>query len=103
MDVKLILDISFMFEERKNFNLTNDISYLLTLRLFDFYKHFDLVLLGDMKHLAAYLLLELAGKTPNDKSIKSLLNTVGIETDDTRLKQLIKELDGKSADEVLIV
>ena len=53
-----------------------------------------------MKHLAAFLLLELAGKTPNDKSIKSLLDTVGIETDDARLKQLIKELDGKSTDEV---
>ncbi|CAG8494999.1 16009_t:CDS:2 [Rhizophagus irregularis] len=52
-----------------------------------------------MKHLAAYLLLNLAGKTPNESSIKSLLDTVGIETDSARLKQLLGELDGKDIDE----
>lgn len=55
-----------------------------------------------MKHLAAYLLLNLAGKTPNESSIKSLLDTVGIETDSARLKQLLGELDGKDIDEVLL-
>ena len=53
-----------------------------------------------MKHLAAYLLLNLAGKTPNEKSIKSLLETVGIEADDGRLKQLLTELEGKNIEEV---
>jgi large subunit ribosomal protein LP2 len=53
-----------------------------------------------MKHLAAYLLLNLAGKTPNEKSIKSLLDTVGIEVDNGRLKQLLNELDGKNIEEV---
>ncbi|RIA95525.1 60s acidic ribosomal protein [Glomus cerebriforme] len=54
-----------------------------------------------MKHLAAYLLLNLAGKTPNESNIKSLLDTVGIETDDARLKQLLGELDGKDIDELV--
>ncbi|PKC12492.1 ribosomal protein 60S [Rhizophagus irregularis] len=54
-----------------------------------------------MKHLAAYLLLNLAGKTPNESSIKSLLDTVGIETDSARLKQLLGELDGKDIDELV--
>lgn len=56
-----------------------------------------------MKHLAAYLLLNLAGKTPNENSIKSLLDTVGIETDSERVKQLLGELDGKDIEEVFIV
>ncbi|CAI2182043.1 6447_t:CDS:2 [Funneliformis geosporum] len=53
-----------------------------------------------MKHLAAYLLLELAGKTPNDKSIKSLLESVGIEADNDRLKKLLNELKEKNTEEV---
>uniref|UniRef100_A0A1D1ZK13 60S acidic ribosomal protein P2 n=1 Tax=Anthurium amnicola TaxID=1678845 RepID=A0A1D1ZK13_9ARAE len=54
-----------------------------------------------MKHLAAYLLLSLAGKTPNESSIKSLLETVGIEADNDRLKQLLSELKGKDIDELV--
>ncbi|GBB90514.1 hypothetical protein RclHR1_01750013 [Rhizophagus clarus] len=54
-----------------------------------------------MKHLAAYLLLNLAGKTPNESSIKSLLETVGIETDSDRVKQLLSELDGKDVEELI--
>nr|CAG8436123.1 8092_t:CDS:2 [Entrophospora candida] len=54
-----------------------------------------------MKHLAAYLLLTLAGKTPDAKSIKALLKTVGIEGDDARIKTLLSELDGKDLNELI--
>ncbi|CAG8548210.1 16105_t:CDS:2 [Funneliformis mosseae] len=60
---------------------------------------FDLISSGIMKHLAAYLLLELAGKTPNDKSIKSLLESVGIEADDNKIKKLLNELKDKNSEE----
>jgi len=49
-----------------------------------------------MKHLAAYLLLSLGGKTsPSAKDVKSVLESVGIEADDERLSTLISELEGK--------
>ncbi|CAG8535967.1 10013_t:CDS:2 [Ambispora gerdemannii] len=54
-----------------------------------------------MKHLAAYLLLDLAGKTPDAKEIKQLLKTVGIEADDDRLKTLFAELKGKEINELI--
>jgi large subunit ribosomal protein LP2 len=54
-----------------------------------------------MKHLAAYLLLGLAGKTsPSAADIKTVLESVGIEADSDRLDKLISELEGKSVDEV---
>lgn len=54
-----------------------------------------------MKHLAAYLLLGLAGNSsPSAKDIKNVLESVGIETDDERLEKLISELDGKDINEV---
>ncbi|CAG8447125.1 5637_t:CDS:10 [Scutellospora calospora] len=55
-----------------------------------------------MKHLAAYLLLNLAGKdNPKAKDIKALLDSVGIETDDERIKTLLSELDGKNINELI--
>lgn len=49
-----------------------------------------------MKHLAAYLLLGLAGNTsPSSKDIKDVLSSVGIDADDERLEKLLSELDGK--------
>ena len=54
-----------------------------------------------MKHLAAYLLLNLAGNTsPSAKDIKGVLDSVGIEADDERLDKLLSELDGKDINEV---
>ena len=54
-----------------------------------------------MKHLAAYLLLQIGGNTsPSASDIKSLLETVGIEGDDERLDKLISELDGKDINQV---
>ena len=54
-----------------------------------------------MKHLAAYLLLGLAGKTsPSASDIKEVLGSVGIEADNERLDKLIEELKGKDLGEV---
>jgi len=54
-----------------------------------------------MKHLAAYLLLNLGGNSsPSAKDIKGVLESVGIEADDERLSTLISELKGKDIQEV---
>jgi len=54
-----------------------------------------------MKHLAAYLLLTIGGNTsPSAKDVKTVLESVGIEADDERLKTLITELKGKDIQEV---
>ncbi|KAH9825689.1 60S acidic ribosomal protein p2 [Teratosphaeria destructans] len=55
-----------------------------------------------MKHLAAYLLLGLAGNTsPSAENIKEVLSSVGIEADEERLTQLLKELEGKDINELI--
>jgi large subunit ribosomal protein LP2 len=54
-----------------------------------------------MKHLAAYLLLGLAGNTsPSASDIKKVLSSVGIDAEDDRLEKLISELKGKDLQEV---
>ncbi len=54
-----------------------------------------------MKHLAAYLLLGLAGNSsPSDSDIKEVLSSVGIDADEERLSKLIEELKGKDINEV---
>ncbi len=54
-----------------------------------------------MKHLAAYLLLGLAGNTsPSAEDIKEVLSSVGIEAEEERLTLLLKELKGKDMNEV---
>jgi large subunit ribosomal protein LP2 len=57
-----------------------------------------------MKHLAAYLLLGLAGNSsPSASDIKEVLSSVGVEADDERLDQLLKELDGKDINVVRLL
>lgn len=54
-----------------------------------------------MRNIAAYLLLQCGGnQNPSAADIKKLLATVGIETDEERLGNLISELKGKSTAEV---
>ena len=54
-----------------------------------------------MRHIAAYLLLQIGGNPePSAADIKKLLATVGIEADDSRLAALISELKGKSINDV---
>jgi large subunit ribosomal protein LP2 len=56
-----------------------------------------------MKHLAAYLLLSLAGNaSPSAEDIKSVLSSVGIDADAERLQKLITELEGKDIQQVRI-
>ncbi|PYH77891.1 ribosomal protein 60S [Aspergillus uvarum CBS 121591] len=55
-----------------------------------------------MKHLAAYLLLSLAGNaSPSAEDIKSVLSSVGIDADEERLTKLIAELEGKDLQELI--
>ena len=55
-----------------------------------------------MKHLAAYLLLGLGGNTsPSAADVKAVLESVGIEADESRLETLISELEGKDINELI--
>ncbi|RDB23712.1 60S acidic ribosomal protein P2 [Hypsizygus marmoreus] len=59
-------------------------------------------LLLKMRHVAAYLLLQIGGNAePSADDIKKLLSTVGIEADDSRLSTLISELKGKSINDLI--
>jgi large subunit ribosomal protein LP2 len=54
-----------------------------------------------MKHLAAYLLLQIGGNaSPSAEDIKTVLSSVGIDCDDDRVSSLLKELEGKDINEV---
>ena len=54
-----------------------------------------------MKHIAAYLLLQLGGKTaPTAADITSVLEAAGAEVDSSRVEKLISELEGKDINEV---
>ncbi|KAJ8249154.1 hypothetical protein GJAV_G00231760 [Gymnothorax javanicus] len=55
-----------------------------------------------MRYVAAYLLAALGGNSsPQAEDIKKILDSVGIEADDTRLEKVITELNGKNVDEVI--
>lgn len=55
-----------------------------------------------MKYLAAYLLLVQGGnEAPTAADISGLLETVGSEVDQTRLNNLLKELEGKDINELI--
>jgi large subunit ribosomal protein LP2 len=55
-----------------------------------------------MKHLAAYLLLQLGGNaTPSKEDITKALGTVGVEVDPPRLDRLMADLEGKDVAELL--
>ena len=55
-----------------------------------------------MRHLAAYLLLVAGGNSsPSAADITTLLATVGVETSEERLTQLLSELEGKDVNELI--
>jgi len=55
-----------------------------------------------MRHIAAYLLLQIGGKaSPSAADIKKVLGAVGIEADDERLEKLISELGEKDVNELI--
>ncbi|KAI5627654.1 60S acidic ribosomal protein P2 [Silurus asotus] len=55
-----------------------------------------------MRYVAAYLLSALGGKeNPSDSDIRKILDSVGIEADETRMKKVVSELSGKSVEDVI--
>uniref|UniRef100_A0A5F8H161 Large ribosomal subunit protein P2 n=1 Tax=Monodelphis domestica TaxID=13616 RepID=A0A5F8H161_MONDO len=55
-----------------------------------------------MRYVAAYLLAVLGGNdSPNSKDLKKILDSVGIEADEERLKKVIGELSGKNIEDVI--
>lgn len=54
-----------------------------------------------MKYLAAYLLLNAAGSTPNSDNVKAVLESVGIEIEEDKISSLLSSLEGKSVDELI--
>ncbi|XP_056134212.1 ribosomal protein, large P2, like [Lampris incognitus] len=55
-----------------------------------------------MRYVAAYLLAALGGnENPKASDIKKILDSVGIEADETRMGKVIAELDGKDVNEVI--
>ena len=54
-----------------------------------------------MKYLAAYLLLNAAGNTPDATKIKAILESVGIEIEDENVSSVLSALEGKSVDELI--
>ncbi len=53
-----------------------------------------------MRYIAAYLLLQIAGKEPTAKEIRKVIESVGIECDEDRLSSLLSELNGKDVNTV---
>ncbi|KAH3678418.1 hypothetical protein WICMUC_001435 [Wickerhamomyces mucosus] len=53
------------------------------------------------KYLAAYLLLNASGATPSADSIKTVLESVGIEVEDEQVSTLLSSLEGKSVEELI--
>ncbi|CAX42970.1 60s acidic ribosomal protein, putative [Candida dubliniensis CD36] len=55
-----------------------------------------------MKYLAAYLLLVQGGNaTPSASDISAVLETVGVEAEESRLQALLKDLEGKDLQELI--
>ncbi|BFG00012.1 60S acidic ribosomal protein P2 [Drosophila madeirensis] len=55
-----------------------------------------------MRYVAAYLLAVIGGKdAPANADIEKILSSVGIEVDTERLTKVIKELNGKSIEDLI--
>ncbi|KAI5952738.1 RPP2B [Candida jiufengensis] len=55
-----------------------------------------------MKYLAAYLLLVQGGNSsPSASDISNVLESVGIEVEESRLNSLLKDLEGKDINELI--
>lgn len=57
-----------------------------------------------MRYVAAYLLAALGGnENPSTKDIKAILESVGVGYDDERANLIVKQLQGKSINEVKLL
>ncbi|GAB5591641.1 60S acidic ribosomal protein P2 [Umbelopsis nana] len=55
-----------------------------------------------MKYLAAYLLLNAGGNAaPSNDDIKTLLASVGVEAEDSRVASLLSAVEGKDVNELI--
>jgi large subunit ribosomal protein LP2 len=55
-----------------------------------------------MKQVAVYMMLVLGGNAnPTKEDVTKAMSAVGIEVDDARLTQLLKDLEGKDLNELL--
>ncbi|KAI8609449.1 60s acidic ribosomal protein-domain-containing protein [Chytriomyces sp. MP71] len=55
-----------------------------------------------MKYIGAYLLATLGGnESPSAKDIKTILSSVGIEADASRIESLLSELEGKNIADII--
>ncbi|XP_013115839.1 large ribosomal subunit protein P2 [Stomoxys calcitrans] len=55
-----------------------------------------------MRYVAAYMLAVLGGlENPKNADIEKILSSVGIEADNERLTKVVKELNGKSVEELI--
>merc|ERR1711910_94410 len=57
--------------------------------------------MGTMRYVAAALLAALGEKDIDAKNIKSILGSVGIEAEDDKVALVVKELAGKSIEELI--
>jgi ribosomal protein L12E/L44/L45/RPP1/RPP2 len=48
-----------------------------------------------MNYLAAAMLIALAGKTPDEESIKKVLREAGAKADDAKIKNFVGQIKGK--------
>ena len=49
-----------------------------------------------MKYVAAVLLVQLSGKTPDAKNVKKVLSSVGAAVDEDKLSSLLDKLEGQN-------
>uniref|UniRef100_T1E2N9 Large ribosomal subunit protein P2 n=1 Tax=Psorophora albipes TaxID=869069 RepID=T1E2N9_9DIPT len=55
-----------------------------------------------MRYVAAYLLAVLGGNAaPTNADIEKILSSVGVEADSARVTKVVKELSGKSVEELI--
>ncbi|CAE6402175.1 unnamed protein product [Rhizoctonia solani] len=55
-----------------------------------------------MRYIAAYLLLQIGGKTsPVADDIKKVLGAAGVDVDEDRLNKLLNELEGKDVNALI--
>merc|ERR1711976_312221 len=57
--------------------------------------------LKNMRYAAAALLVALGGNDVSEANIKKLLDVVGIEADSEKMAMVVKELKGKSLEELI--
>ncbi|XP_053637093.2 large ribosomal subunit protein P2 [Cherax quadricarinatus] len=54
-----------------------------------------------MRHVAAYLLAAMGTNQPTANTIKSILESVGVEPDDKQLAVLMKKMEGKNLNQLI--